>query len=78
MTKQKTHRFPVIIEQDEDGIYVAIVPSLRGCHTQATTLDELDRRIREAIALCLEAKSESVEELSKIKFIGIHELEIAV
>ena len=54
---KKTFRFPIIIEQDEDGWYVASVPALRGCHTQAKTLGELDERIREAIALCLEAES---------------------
>ena len=48
--------FNVIIEQDEDGYFVASVPSLRGCHTQAKSLDVLMRRVKEVIALCLEAK----------------------
>jgi predicted RNase H-like HicB family nuclease len=52
MSKQILH-FPVVIEQDEDGWFVATVPSLRGCHTQARTLAELDERIREAVALCV-------------------------
>lgn len=56
MSKQILH-FPVVIEQDEDGWFVATVPSLRGCHTQAKTLAELDERIREAVALCVEAES---------------------
>ncbi len=46
--------FDVIIERDTDGVYVASVPSLPGCHTQARSLDELQSRIREAILLCLE------------------------
>ncbi len=49
-----TREFTVIIEQDEDGYYVASVPELRGCHTQAYSLDELVERVREAIPLCLE------------------------
>jgi len=49
--------FTVIVEKDEDGFYVAEVPELRGCHTQARSLDELMERIREAILLCLERKS---------------------
>ncbi len=49
-----TQEFNVIIEKDEDGYYVASVPALRGCHTQAKSLDVLMRRIREAIELCLE------------------------
>lgn len=77
MSKKILH-FPVVIEQDEDDWYVATVPSLRGCHTQARTLAELDERIREAIALCLETESGREGEISQNKFIGVHELEIAV
>ena len=46
--------FNILIEEDEDGVLVASVPELRGCHTQARSLDELMVRIREAIELCLE------------------------
>ena len=49
--------FNVVIEQDEDGWFVASVPSLRGCHTQAKSLDTLMKRVREAIELCLDIKS---------------------
>ncbi len=46
--------FNVIIEKDEDGYFVASVPALRGCHTQAKSLDVLMERTQEVIALCLE------------------------
>jgi predicted RNase H-like HicB family nuclease len=46
--------FSVVIEKDEAGYFVASVPALRGCHTQAKSLDVLMKRIREAIELCLE------------------------
>ena len=46
-------RFTVLIEQDEEGYFVATVPALRGCHTQAKSLDTLMKRVREVIALCL-------------------------
>lgn len=46
--------YTVIIEQDEAGLYVAEVPELYGCHTQAKSLDELMERVREAIELCRE------------------------
>ncbi len=49
-----TREFSVVIEQDEDGYFVATVPALHGCHTQARSLDVLMKRIREAIELCLE------------------------
>ncbi|MGB2727163.1 MAG: type II toxin-antitoxin system HicB family antitoxin [Halobacteriota archaeon] len=53
--------FTIVIEQDEDGIYVASVPELEGCHTQAKTLDELRERIKEAIQLYLEVESGLIE-----------------
>lgn len=52
-------QFKVIIEQDEDGIFVASVPAIPGCHTQGETYEEALNRVKEAIALCLE---EAVED----------------
>jgi predicted RNase H-like HicB family nuclease len=46
--------FNVLVERDEDGWFVASVPGLRGCHTQAWTLEELVERVREVIELCVE------------------------
>jgi predicted RNase H-like HicB family nuclease len=40
-------KFSVLVEKDEDGYYVASVPSLPGCHTQSKSLDELAERTRE-------------------------------
>ena len=66
--------FSVIIERDTDGYYVASVPALRGCHTQARSLDELMSRVREAVELCLEVQGESVEPLD---FIGVQKIIVA-
>lgn len=52
--KKIYNQFRVIIERDEDGFFVADVPALPGCHTQAKNLPELTVRIREAIKLCLD------------------------
>ena len=54
--------FSVIIERDSDGTYVASVPSLRGCHTQGESLDQVMERIREAIALCVEEQGGVTED----------------
>jgi predicted RNase H-like HicB family nuclease len=51
-----TREFSVIVERDEEGWYIASVPELTGCHTQAKSLDKLLERIREAISLCLEVE----------------------
>jgi predicted RNase H-like HicB family nuclease len=50
--------FNVIVERDSEGYYVASVPELRGCHTQARSLDTLMDRIQETIQLCLEVEDE--------------------
>ena len=67
--------FAYIIERDEDGYYVADVPELPGCHTQAKSLDELEKRILEAIELYLEHKKEPP---SKIRFVGVQQVEVSV
>ena len=52
--------FDVLIERAADGYYVASVPALHGCHTQARSLDTLQKRVREAIELCLEVKAGNI------------------
>jgi predicted RNase H-like HicB family nuclease len=64
--------FNVVIEKDEDGFFVASVPALRGCHTQAKSLDVLMKRVKEAIKLCLE-----VEEPVSNEFIGIQRIAVS-
>lgn len=66
--------FDVVIERDEEGWYVASVPALRGCHTQARSLDELRERILEAIELCLEVEGPA---LSPLEFVGIQRVRLA-
>ncbi len=63
--------FSVVIEKDEDGYFIASVPALRGCHTQAKSLDILMRRVKEAIELCLE-----VEEPTQTEFIGVQRVAV--
>jgi predicted RNase H-like HicB family nuclease len=50
--------YSVIIERDSAGYYVATVPELHGCHTQAKSVDKLQQRVREAIQLCREVHGE--------------------
>lgn len=69
-----TKDFNVIIERDEEGYYVASVPELQGCHTQARSLDKLMERIREAIELCLEAE----QDLPSNEFIGVQRITVEV
>jgi predicted RNase H-like HicB family nuclease len=64
MTKQ----FDVVVERDSEGFYVASVPALAGCHTQARSLDELMSRFREAIDLFLEVQDDQPDQLD---FVGV-------
>jgi len=66
--------FNVIIERDSEGYYVASVPTLPGCHTQAKSLDILMERVREAIELCLEIEGSDNESL---EFVGVQKLRLA-
>jgi predicted RNase H-like HicB family nuclease len=70
-----SREFSVIIERDEEGYYVASVPALPGCHTQARSLDELMDRVREVIALCLEVEA---EETSELEFVGVQRVSVTV
>lgn len=67
--------FNIVIEQDDDGFFVASVPDIQGCHTQAKSLDILMKRIREAIELCLEVKE---METIPTRFIGIQRMTVEV
>lgn len=67
--------FNVVIEKDADGYFIASVPILNGCHTQAKSLDELMERIKEAIVLCLEFEEESTD---KLDFVGVQRVIVKV
>jgi predicted RNase H-like HicB family nuclease len=69
-----TREFDVVAERDEHGYYVASVPALRGCHTQAKSLDKLLSRIQEAIELCLEVEGEPAEDL---EFVGVQRVRVS-
>lgn len=49
--------FTVIIQQGEDGAYIASIPEIKSCYTQADTIPELFVRIKEAALLCLDSIS---------------------
>ena len=65
-------RFEVVVRKDEDGYYIATVPELPGCHTQAKSLDDLMNRIKEAISLYLETEGSSPVG----SFVGVQVVEV--
>ena len=75
MTKQS---FTVLIEKDEDGVFIGTAPSLKGCYSYGKTLDELMTNLKEAIETHLEAFGLEEKELPATRFVGIQELEVEV
>lgn len=59
-------RFQVIIEQDEEGVYIADVPALRGCHSQGRTFEEAMENIREVIAMCVQEMQEDGQRVESL------------
>ena len=66
-------KFTVVIERDEDGYYVATVPGLPGCHTQAKNLDGLMKRAREVIELCLQSNHSTIRPL---ELVGVQQISV--
>lgn len=66
-------KFTVVIERDDDGFYVATVPSLQGCHTQAKNLDTLMKRVREVIELCLEHEDSAI---GGLELVGVQQVSV--
>ena len=75
---KKNYQFPVIIEKDENGIFIGKVPSLHSCYTQAKTLPELYKRLDEVVGLCLDVeKSLFNDTVRQNKFIGVRQMEFS-
>lgn len=65
--------FTILLEQDEDGIYVARVPNIDGCYTQGKTVQEALERIKEAVEVCLESDKQKI---NPMKFIGVQQINL--
>lgn len=66
------------IERDpETKLYVAIVPGIPGAHTQAETLDELNKNLKEVVELCLEEMDPEIKKQIP-EFVGIQQIEVGV
>jgi predicted RNase H-like HicB family nuclease len=70
----KTYHFPVVVEIDEDGVYIVSCPTFKGCHSYGQTIDEALSNLREVIEMCIEEQSS--ENINQ--FIGVREMEIIV
>ena len=62
------NEFTVVVEKGESGYFIAYVPSIPGCHTQAKTIPQLMKRVKEAIELCIEC---GMAPRQKATFVGV-------
>lgn len=69
----KPNEFNVIIERDSEGYFVASVPKLKRCHTQAKSLDILMKLVREAIELCTDVQEKGVD---RPDFLGVQRIAV--
>jgi len=67
--------FPVIIEQDKDGVFIVECPVLQGCRSYGPTVEEAVENIREAIAVCLDDAEPAPRETL---FVGVRDLEVSM
>jgi predicted RNase H-like HicB family nuclease len=72
----KTLHLPILIEQDEDNIYIVSCPVFKGCHSSGKTVDEALANIREVIDICIDEEKEKTSEMNR--FVGFREMEISI
>ncbi len=79
MRKLKTNilHLPILIEQDEDNIYIVSCPVFKGCHSYGKTVDEAIKNIKEVIGMCLDEEKEKQSHIMN-RFIGFRELQISL
>ena len=70
----KTYHLPVVVEVDEDGVFIVSCPLFKGCHSYGKTIDEALENLKEVVAMCIE--EQPTEETNK--FIGVREMEFKI
>ena len=74
--KNKILHLPILIEQDEDNVYIVSCPVFKGCHSFGKTIDEASANIREVIDICLEEEKETITGINR--FVGFREMEVSL
>lgn len=72
--EQKKIHLPILLEQDEDGIFIVSCPSFKGCHSYGKSVEEAMKNIQEVIEMCVEEEKPGMLN----RFVGFREIEINV
>ncbi len=76
ISETKILHLPILVEQDEDDIYIVSCPVFKGCHSYGTTIDEALANIKEVIDMCIEEEREKVSEMNR--FVGFREVQVPI
>lgn len=63
---------PIMVEVDEDGMFIVSCPVFKACNSYGKTIDEALENIREVIEICMEEQTP----VSLNRFIGFREFEV--
>ena len=75
-SKNKRLHLPILIEQDEDNIFIVSCPVFKGCHSFGKTVEDALVNIREVIDMCMDEEKEQIHGINR--FIGFREMEISI
>lgn len=76
MTKDKILHLPILVEQDEDNVYIVSCPVFKGCHTYGKTIDEALGNIKEVIDICMDEETTNISEINR--FVGFREMQVTI
>lgn len=76
ISETKILHLPILVEQDEDNIYIVSCPVFKGCHSYGRTIDEALDNIKEVIDMCIEEEKEKVAEINR--FVGFREMQVSI
>jgi len=75
IAKDKILHLPILVEQDEDNVYIVGCPVFKGCHSYRKTIDEAMVNIKEVIDMCIDEEKENFPEINR--FIGFREMQVS-
>ncbi|HPM02509.1 MAG TPA: type II toxin-antitoxin system HicB family antitoxin [Candidatus Cloacimonadota bacterium] len=73
-TENKILHLPILVEQDEDNVYIVSCPVFKGCHSYGKTIDEALVNIKEVIDMCIDEEKEKISEINR--FVGFREMQV--
>ncbi len=75
-TKNKILHLPILVEQDEDNVYIVSCPVFKSCHSYGKTIEEALVNIKEVIDMCIDEEKEKVSEINR--FVGFREMKVSL